>query len=137
MTVRVKEIIGRIVRELGTSEDPWTLERRIHADLARSGYGSDEVREAFGVLLRLLGREAPSLAGPMRVLGPEESVRLTPEARRWLLGRYWRAEIGREVLEEVLEAVAAKEGFVDEREVRILAAGCGGTWSDTEGSTVH
>lgn len=137
ITARVKEIIGRIVRELGSAEDPGTVERRLQADFVRAGYGAEEVEEAVAVLLRLLGGTGGAAFAPgpvLRVLAREELLRLTPEARDWLMARHWRGELGREVLEAVLERVAEAEGFVDLASVRRWVAEVGGPKALADGT---
>lgn len=135
ITARVKEIIGRIMRELGSAEDPGAVERRLQADFVRAGYGAEEVEEAVAFLLRMLGESGSAVSGPaLRVLGRGESLRLTPEARDWLMARHWRGELGREVLEAVLGRVEEAEGFVDLAAVRRWVAEFGGSGALADGT---
>jgi uncharacterized protein Smg (DUF494 family) len=142
-TARVRDIISRIVRTMGSLDNLSEIERKLFTVFDREGYDSTEVREAFDIILRLLETSEPGgtdlrrKGRPLRIFSPDESVRLTRKAQSWLLRRYHREELGLEELEAVMNAVVMQDRIFDENEIRGLARAIGGPTAPAPRRTIH
>jgi uncharacterized protein Smg (DUF494 family) len=124
-TPRVKEIINSIVKAMGTMNDISAIEQKLFSKFSGAGYRTTEIREAFDILLDLLDQREEGRSGrrdrrPLRLLTPREELKLTPPARRLLMGLYYGCEIDFDEMEEVLNCVTVQERVFNEEDIRLM-----------------
>ena len=122
---RVREIINSIVKAMGTMNDISAIEQKLFSKFFGAGYRTTEIREAFDILLDLLdngkeGRNNRRARRPIRLLTSREELKLTPPARRLLMGLYYGGEIDFYEMEEVLNCVTVQERVFNEEDIRLM-----------------
>ena len=121
MEPRITHLIARLRKRFGRAEHVAEVE----AYLSSKGFDRGQIGSIVSAWLSDIGGgQGPvpvSAQGPVRVLGPHERSRFTPEAWGYLIGLRASGALGPDELEHVIERVLMQvEGRVSVEDARLV-----------------
>ena len=126
MTQRVRSIINQIVKAMVSASDTSEIQRRLSDRFYQKGYDHSEIHEAFNVIFNMLGMKEglkDKNYRPVRLFSDLECLKMTCEARTYLLKLYQSSAIDFFELEEVLNYVGSHKLVFGESEIRMVMNG--------------
>ena len=109
MRDKVKEIISYISRELLSKDSVPVIEKKVIETLQEKGYNYYEISEALTFIIKFIekNRIEKKYFDGLRVFSNEENVKLTRDAREWLIQIYKSGTVSLTEFEEVMAMVSA------------------------------